>query len=152
MKPDRCSFDRLTGVYQALEWLAFGADLERARFGLLDSLLSCRRVLILGEGDGRFLERLVRRFPEIRVDCLESSPAMLARARRRLTKAEQARVTFLCHDARTMELADEIYDAVVTLFFFDCFTEAEVAALVARISRALRPKARWLWADFTVPP
>ena len=151
MKPDRRSFDRLSGVYRVLEWLAFGADLERTRFGLLDSLRECRRVLVLGEGDGRFLARLVRRFPEISVDCLDSSAGMLARARARLTLEEQARVNFRLHDVRTAELGTGNFDAVVTLFFLDCFTEAEVTTLVARITTALRPDARWLWADFALP-
>jgi hypothetical protein len=46
-------FDRLASAYRALEFLAFGGDLERARFAYLDRLASSRDILLLGEGDGR---------------------------------------------------------------------------------------------------
>jgi ubiquinone/menaquinone biosynthesis C-methylase UbiE len=145
------SFDRLARIYRGLEWLAFGSELEATRFGQLECLAGCRRVLILGEGDGRFLARLTRRFPEMEVECVDISRAMLERAARRLDETARARVTFRHEDARTAELGEGRFDAVVTLFFLDCFTDAEAGAVVARIGRALRPEARWLWADFALP-
>jgi spermidine synthase len=38
----------------------FGLALEHARFDFLSHAAEARRVLILGEGDGRFLARLLR--------------------------------------------------------------------------------------------
>ena len=151
MKPTVRSFDRLAGVYQALEWIAFGRGLERARFCHIESLRACRRVLILGEGDGRYLARLLRRFPELRIECLDGSRAMLARAEAGLTEVERRQVVFRHVDARTAEFGAGEFDAVVTLFFLDCFSEAEVAKLVERVGRALRPAACWVWADFAIP-
>ncbi len=151
MKAESRSFDRLAAVYGALEWLAFGSGLETARFWHLESLRGCRRVLILGEGDGRYLARLVRRFPEMVVKCLDGSAAMLERAAARLTEAERRRVVFLHGDARTTEFGAEEFDAVVTLFFLDCFTGADARSVVERAGRALRPTARWVWADFAIP-
>jgi trans-aconitate methyltransferase len=48
---------------------------------LLPWLADAKRVLTVGEGDGRFVAELARRFPEIKVDCVEASGAMIARAR-----------------------------------------------------------------------
>jgi ubiquinone/menaquinone biosynthesis C-methylase UbiE len=126
--------------------------LERARFCFLESLRDCRSVLVLGEGDGRCLEQLVRAAPDAHLDCLDLSPAMLARAETRLPAEARARVTFRQADLLTTALPDKNYDAVVTLFFLDCFTSEQTADIVHRIAASLRPGARWLWADFVLPP
>jgi hypothetical protein len=47
--------------------------------------------------------------------------------------------------------APATYDAVVTLFFLDCFTADQVAAIVARVTPALSAGSPWLFADFAVP-
>lgn len=147
------NFDPLASIYRALEIVAFGGDLARARFCLLDRLSDRRSILVLGEGDGRCLERLVRLAPAARIHCFDASPAMLARARARIAGTEaEARVTFTHADLRHTEFPVGAYDAVVTLFFLDCFDAATAAEIVTRAARALRPDSRWLFADFAVPP
>lgn len=148
----RPNFDSLAGLYRALEFLAFGRDLERARFAFLPRLAACRRILVLGEGDGRSLVRLLQHAPHAQVDCLDLSTAMLTRAAARLAPADRARVRFHQADLLTADAPGADYDAVVTFFFFDCFTPSQVAALLARLTPRLAPNALWLWADFTLPP
>ena len=150
MKSSR-TFDRLARVYRLLEFAAFGRDLERARFVHLPSLQDCRSILVLGEGDGRCLARLVQIAPAAQIDCLDFSPAMLRRAAARLAAAETARVNFRQADLLTATLAPAQYDAVVTCFFLDCFTAEQAAAIMTRITASMQPRARWLWADFVVP-
>ena len=152
MKRGPASFDRLARIYRGLEFLAFGRDLERARFCLLDRLAGCRDILVLGEGDGRCLARLLRAAPAARVHCLDASAAMLARAAARVPEAEVPRVAFTRADAIEAPLPEAGYDAVVTLFFLDCFTGAQAGTIVAKAARALRPGSRWLFADFALPP
>lgn len=149
----RASFDRLAGVYRALEYLAFGRDLERARFGLLGRLRDCEAILVLGEGDGRCLAQLVRAAPRARIHCVDASAAMLARAAARAQGAGAAeRVTFQCADIFQAELPPGAYDAAVTLFFLDCFSPEQTGEIVRRVQRSLRPGAGWLFADFVLPP
>ena len=151
MKQPR-SFDRLVTIYRVLEYLAFGRDLERARFLNLHRLRECKTILVLGEGDGRCLRQLVQAAPHAQVDCLDLSPAMLACAARRLAGHESAgRVKFLQADLLTTNLPVAHYDAVITFFFLDCFTPPQAEAVMARIQTSLRPGALWLWADFAVP-
>jgi ubiquinone/menaquinone biosynthesis C-methylase UbiE len=145
------SFDRLAGVYRALEFAAFGRDLERARFCLLDRLASCTRILVFGEGDGRALARLVGIARDAEIHCMELSPAMIDRAARRLGEADRPRVIFHQADALTASLPDGPFDAVTTMFFLDCFTEPQVRGLVRKIAATLSPEAAWLWADFRLP-
>lgn len=146
------AFDSLAAAYRWLEWFAFGSDLETARFCHLEHLRDCRRVLVLGEGDGRFLAQLMRRFPAMRVDCVEASGAMLRLARARLREGERHRVTFHHADALTAQFEAGAYGAVVTLFFLDCFPQEDVARLVTQVQPALGANACWLWADFALPP
>ncbi|HEY3755073.1 MAG TPA: class I SAM-dependent methyltransferase [Opitutaceae bacterium] len=151
MKEAPANFDSLARVYRALERVAFGGDLARARFSLLSSLADAESILILGEGDGRCLERLSTIAPRAKFRCIDASPAMLARAASRLGPVARARVQFEQADARAVELPSGAYDAVVTLFFLDCFTADEVRGLVAHVKPSLRMGGRWLFADFCEP-
>ncbi|MDB6128882.1 MAG: SAM-dependent methlyltransferase, partial [Verrucomicrobia bacterium] len=146
------NFDPLARIYRTLEWIAFGGDLERARFVWLDRLADCRSILILGEGDGRCLARLLRLAPDARIHCLDASPAMLDRAETRIAgTGNRERVTFECANALEAEFPSSTYDAVVTLFFLDCFAADQAGELVRRIQPSLKPGTRWLFADFVLP-
>lgn len=151
MSAGRTGFDRLAGCYRALEFAAFGRDLERARFAFLDRLAPCRDILLLGEGDGRCVQRLARIAPRARILCVDSSCGMIERARARLPLEDRSRVAFACADALSFAPEPGGFDAVVTFFFLDCFDAAGVEALVARTGPALRPGAQWLYADFVMP-
>ena len=152
MSAPAANFDPLARFYRALEIIAFGGDLERARFCLLAQLADRRSILVLGEGDGRALARLVQLAPLARVHCIDFSAAMLAHAQARLAGTEAAtRVTFEHADVLTCEFRPEHFDAVVTLFLLDCFDAAQAAGLVTRVCAALQPGAAWLFADFVLP-
>lgn len=145
------NFDSVAGIYRVLEYAAFGRALETARFAYLDRLQACRDVLIIGEGDGRALERILRLAPVASVRCIDSSAAMLTRAEARINPADRSRVTFEHADARTVDVPADSFDAVLTLFVLDCFTAADVERVVARLVAGLRPNGLWLFADFVVP-
>jgi ubiquinone/menaquinone biosynthesis C-methylase UbiE len=145
-------FSHLAGIYARLEYLAFGRELERARFCFLERLRDCRDILLLGDGDGRCLARLAEIAPAARLHSVDVSQGMLDRAAARLRPADLSRVTFTCADARGWMPSERRYDAVVTAFFLDCFPGEDVAALAARLQPALRPGALWLFADFVLPP
>ncbi len=144
-------FDKLARPYEALERLAFGLALARSRTAFLGELRRARRVLILGEGDGRFLKSLLRVNPGCCVDVVDASPAMLFLARRRLSPPEAARVRFFVRDARTLSFPPRHYDLLVTLFFLDVFTQSTLARLVPRLASSLRRGGLWYLADFRVP-
>lgn len=112
----------------------------------MDHLADSQRVLTIGEGDGRFVAELVRRFPHIEVDCLEGSSAMIARARARLPSA--AKVNFYHVDALNWEYPVEIYDAVVTCFFLDCFSDKTLREWLPRAINCSKPAGKWMVAEF----
>lgn len=150
----RRSFDHLAAPYQILERLCFLNALQAARVAWLPRLEGLDRVLVLGEGDGRFLEALLTRGGVNHVDCIEGSPGMVKKAELRLsnlTGSGHGSVTFRIGDARRVELEHEGYDAVVTCFFLDCFQGTELKRMVARIAASLRPEGYWIVADFAPP-
>jgi ubiquinone/menaquinone biosynthesis C-methylase UbiE len=151
LTPRPPDFDRLARVYRTLEVLAFGRDLERARFCFLGELRGCRDILLLGEGDGRCLARVAAAAPAARIHCIDASAAMLARAAARLRHGDRWRVTFERADLLSRTFEAERYDAVATFFVLDCFTGDQAASIVDRVAPGLREDGRWLFADFVLP-
>lgn len=141
--------DRFAPWYRWVEYAAFGRALERRRFAFLDRIAGARRILILGEGDGRMLRRLRRIAPQAEIEVIETSAAMIELARRRA--ADSPRVSFRLEDARSVPLPDSHYDAVVTMFFLDCFDESELRGLIQKIKRAMAPGAMWIVSEFAIP-
>jgi spermidine synthase len=147
------SFDRIAAVYQVAEYLTMGGALQRARVTHLARVASARSVLVLGEGDGRFLRQLLRMNRQCQVLAVDASPLMARLARQRLG-GDAARVTFITEDASRFlgrSAAEPQVDVVVTLFFLDCFELPDVAALVQQLAARLAPGGVWLYADFTWP-
>jgi SAM-dependent methyltransferase len=149
------NFDRIARAYRWLEYLSFGLVLERCRFYQLDrddaSIRDRRDALVIGDGDGRFLARLLRQNPQIRAEAVDLSPAMLCLlAERAAAENASDRLTVRCEDAREFSPSGK-YDLVATHFFLDCLTTEEVLALAKRIVLHLVPGAVWIVSDFAIP-
>ncbi|MGC2498296.1 MAG: class I SAM-dependent methyltransferase [Acidobacteriaceae bacterium] len=147
-------FDRVARLYRTLEYLSFGPLLERCRFHHLRALAAanCTRALVLGDGDGRFLARLLAACPDLSAEAIDGSPAMLRLLRARAAhQGAEPRLTTLCADARSFTPSACDYDLVATHFFLDCLTEAETEALIRRLRPHLAPGARWVVSEFQVP-
>jgi ubiquinone/menaquinone biosynthesis C-methylase UbiE len=142
------NFDRIAAHYRWLETIVFGNQLQQARIAFLREIEAPRRVLIVGEGNGRFLAELLRIHPQAQVDCIEASACMIALAR---DEAGAAQVAFIQADVRTLALVKNSYDLIVTHFLLDCFSEETLASLIRRLAGAATAEARWLVADFCYP-
>ncbi len=141
--------DRFAPWYRWVEYGAFGRVLERRRFAFFHRLRGARRVLVLGEGDGRALRRLLEAAPAAEIDVVELSGAMIGLARQGAGRSE--RVRFRQEDARRARFEAGAYDAVVTLFFLDCFHEGELRQLAGRLVEAMMPGGQWIVGEFAVP-
>lgn len=110
------------------------------------------RALVLGDGDGRFLARLLAVCPAITAGAVDASPAMLRLLRARVARqGAEHRLTTVCADVRTFTPSQYGYDLVATHFFLDCLTEAETESLITRLRPFLAPGARWVVSEFQVP-
>ena len=144
-------FDRVARMYRAIEYASFGPALEWCRFCWIPELTRRQRALVLGDGDGRFVSKLLEAAPQLRADAVDGSPAMLRLLRRRVAGAgNEERLTTVCADARGFVPPGSGYDQVATHFFLGCFTEAEAEALIARVRPHLSPGARWVVSEFEV--
>ena len=142
--------DRLARWYRWLELIGLGRKLERCRFTFLSEIADARRVLVLGDGDGRFLAAFLRANPLAEVDAVDSSARMLALARGRTTE-HSARVRFHHADVGAWQPPRTDYDLIVTHFFLDCFTEEQLRPLIARWTDAATNDACWIVSDFHQP-
>ncbi|MFA6546754.1 MAG: class I SAM-dependent methyltransferase [Limisphaerales bacterium] len=147
------SFDWLAPHYRWLEFVLAGDKLHRCRRAWLNEVEECRTVLLVGEGPGRFLETCVHALPAANFVCVDTSSAMLARARAAWQKAGGAaeRVKFVHDSVSEWKPTAGYFDLIVTHFFLDCFPEPGLSKVIATLAFAATPSARWLLADFQVP-
>ena len=145
------NFDALAPVYRWMEWLSFGPCLGKCRNAFLESLRGAKSALVLGDGDGRFSARLLRDVPEVRVQAVDLSAAML---RSLVTRAGKnaGRVHTWNGDAREWRAGGARYDVIATHFFLDCLTTSEIVELASQLRLAAGPGTRWVVSEFAVPP
>lgn len=147
--------DRVARAYRTLEYLSFGGALQACRVMYLDEIADCRRALLCGDGDGRFLAELLRANRNIAVDFVELSAGMIDVARRRIDAigSEAAKRTrFHAIDVRDFEPADRSrYDLISAQFFLDCFDHDEISDVARKLASLAQPGARLLLSDFRIP-
>jgi SAM-dependent methyltransferase len=141
--------DPIARAYRWFEYAAFGFALEDARFEFLSHATTARRVLILGEGDGRFLSRLLECNRRASITVIDSSARMIDLARQRTPASERSRVQFLNSDWSVLPAAS--FDLVVSHFFLDVLDHCQATAAIAQVSAALTPGSAWLISEFQVP-
>lgn len=151
------NFDRIAAIYRWAEYLSLGPLLQRTRTGLLNQLNNPHHALVLGDGDGRFLEQLLLRYPQCTAVAVDISAAMLDKLRRRCLRSvpnAATRLTTLQRSALELALplpSEEKPDLIVTHFLLDCFSQPDVDALAVRLASQLAPGALWLLSDFALP-
>jgi SAM-dependent methyltransferase len=147
------NFNPIARPYRWLEYLSFGPWLVRCRSAQLAHLTNAHRALLLGDGDGRFLARLMAANTTLTVDVVDSSPSMLRLLDRRIRRAgPQARQRICLHPADALEWSPSgSYDLVVSHFFLDCFFASQLERLFDRILPHLRPGAQWVISEFAIP-
>jgi len=138
------NFDRVARLYRWAEYLTLGPLLQCTRTHFLPQLTHARRALVLGDGDGRFLSKLLTQNPNLRATAVDSSAKMLALLRSRCN------VDTVHTNALTYTPSPDT-DLIVTHFFLDCFTQPEINTLAHRLAQQTQPGALWLLSDFRIP-
>lgn len=147
------SFDLLAPHYRWMEWFLAGGKLQRCRTAHLPLIENGLNILLMGEGNGRFLLHCRRRFPGAWITCVDASARMLSAAQQRLLGhgLGSQHVRFVQADALAWSPPSEAFDIIATHFFLDCFRPEQLHQLIESLAQAARPKAFWLVADFHVP-
>ena len=139
--------DRLAPFYRTMEFLSAGRKLQCCRTEFLGEIPKPNRILLAGEGHGRFLPECVRRFPAAHITVIDSSARMLEIARSTVTSRK---VEFIHADLLEWDGPPAIFDLIVTNFFLDCFGPAPLAIVIAKLGTLATPAASWLLADFEI--
>jgi hypothetical protein len=150
MKSNTPNFDRVASIYRWAEYLSLGPILERTREHFLPQLADRHRALVLGDGDGRFLARLLHQNPTLQALAVDTSAAMLHLLTQRCHFAS-ARLETLQASALHID-APPATDLIVTHFFLDCLTQPEVDRLTHHLAAQVAPGTLWLLSDFALPP
>lgn len=147
------SFDRLAPHYRWMELLLAGNKLQRCRTAFLGKDCDLKDILLMGEGNGRFLLECRRRFKSARITCVDSSRRMLSLAQQRLRRhgLNTEGIHFVHANALEWTPPHGSFDAIVTHFFLDCFRQDQLVRLVAVLATAAKPDSVWLLSDFQIP-
>lgn len=145
-------FDKLAPWYYFLETISFGNQLQQCRISQLAELNEVKNVLILGDGNGRFLESLLKSNSYTEIESLDISRNMIGLANARITSLpNSSKVGFIHGDVFDWDFPKFKYDLVVTNFFLDCFTYSELTNLLQKVSLSLKPQGKLIYGDFSVP-
>lgn len=148
----KSSFDKLAPWYHFLETISFGNQLQQCRISQIAELKEVKNVLILGDGNGRFLESLLKSNCNAEIESLDISRNMIGLANARITPLpNNSQVVFIHTDVFDWNFPKCKYDLVVTNFFLDCFTYSELTNLLEKISLSLKPEGKLIYGDFNVP-
>jgi len=140
-------FDKIAPFYGVFESFLFGSKLQEMRCAYLDQLADRRDILLIGEGTGLFLEKLLQVNPKTNVTVVEQSAEMIERSRNRVIAQDSGRVTF--HKVALQEF-DTVkrFDSVCTFFFWDCFEKSQLRAMLPILSKYAKGQSLWIDVDF----
>jgi len=147
------NFDRVARIYRWSEYLALGTLLEHTREYFLPQLLDRRKALVLGDGDGRFLAKLLQQDANLQAVAMDTSAAMLKLLAKRCnvaTSNDMTRLRINNSSALTV-IPDKDTDLIVTHFFLDCLTQTELDGLTHQIASRVSHGTIWLVSDFALP-
>jgi SAM-dependent methyltransferase len=143
------NFDPIARPYRFLEYLTLGPILQLCRTHHLPKLYDRKQALILGDGDGRFLAKLLATNPNIQADAVDTSATMLQLLRERCQPHTARLHTHTCSALTFVPTAAP--DLITAHFFFDCLSQPDLDTLIARLAKHTRPGTLWLISDFRIP-
>jgi ubiquinone/menaquinone biosynthesis C-methylase UbiE len=146
----KATFDLVASFYPLLERAVFGSKLSRARRSFISRVTEGRKILLIGEGNGRFLCEVVKQTSSASITVVDSSTRMLAAASRRIATIDSSSRVELVH-ANILEWrsAPGGYDRIVTHFVLDLFPPDRICRLIENISQLAMGDCLWINVDFT---
>jgi ubiquinone/menaquinone biosynthesis C-methylase UbiE len=146
----KATFDLIASSYPLLEQIIFGSTLSRSRKLFAGRVTEGNNILLIGEGNGRFLLEIVKQTSSASFTVVDSSAKMLAAAARRIETIDRcARIELIHADILEWKSPAAHFDRIVTHFFLDLFTPDQISRIVEKISRLATKDTLWINIDFT---
>ncbi len=140
------NYNNSAWFYDKLSRMVYGRALINAQVYLLQYVTSGSRILIVGGGTGWILEELTKLHPSgLSITYAELAPNMMTLSKKRNIGAN--RVAFINDAIESVSLSTD-FDAVITPFLFDNFTEQTFQKVFNHIHSSLKPNGTWLNCDF----
>ena len=133
-------YSRFSKAYEIWGHLVDGQ--VRRRMAALAAVTPGNIVLDVGCGDGALLEQLARANPGGRTVGIDLAPGMLARATRRLRRAQLDGAEVYRGDARELAFAEASVDVITCAYVLDILPDTEIAKALAEFRRILRRAGR----------
>ena len=138
------NFNKIAPFYDDLVKLVFGDSVQNATNHYLNQIPGNSKILILGGGTGQLLDEMNHLSCGSNVTYVDAAQGMVAQAK--LRKHKNISVKFLC--LSVFELDQEPFDVIITPFFLDLFSNAELQVLSSRLKGFLPKGGYWLFSDF----
>jgi ubiquinone/menaquinone biosynthesis C-methylase UbiE len=146
----KATFDLIANFYPLLEQTVFGSTLSQARRIFINRVRTGNHILLIGEGNGRFLFDALKQTSATSFTVVDSSARMLVASARRIPNVDRCPPVELIHaDLLEWRSPATHYDRVVTHFFLDLFPPNRIRRIVEKISRLATENALWINVDFT---
>jgi len=129
-------------------WAIFTERRARTRALELAAIRDGESVLEVAVGTGLAFEEIVKTNPTGQNEGIDLTPAMLARARRRLERTGvRGRHHLAVADACALPFDDGSFDVVHNAYMFDLLPEAHFDPVLREMARVLRPGGRLVVLD-----
>ena len=132
--------------YDLWAWLTEDKAVKRA-FRLAD-IHDGMDILEVAVGTGRLFRRIVEHNPSGHNEGIDLSPDMLARARKRLSKAPAASWNVQAGSAFKLPFPDHSFDRVFNTYMFDLLPVEDFPKALNEFQRVLRPGGRLVLVNF----
>jgi demethylmenaquinone methyltransferase/2-methoxy-6-polyprenyl-1,4-benzoquinol methylase len=143
----RSEFDRVAGFYEWLANVYSTGQIASAKASQVRYMKPGQNVLYVGVGAGE--DALLAARAGVDLVCLDSSPGMLDRLRRRLPELK-GHVELICEDVFDHRRWGA-YDVVVANFFLNCFEAEMVPRVMDHLAGLIRPGGQLMIADVAPP-
>ncbi|MDY6833615.1 MAG: class I SAM-dependent methyltransferase [Chloroflexota bacterium] len=130
--------------YEHLSCLYSAGRIRQAKVSQVNELRPGDKVLYVGMGAGE--DAVIAAQHGSDITCIDLSPEMIARTRRKFDSAHLA-AEFICCDVMTYNRTGS-YDVVIANFFLNIFDELAMKEVLAHLVSLLKPGGKLMIADF----
>ena len=164
--PTQIGYNKLAPYYNFLLYLS-GGYLIKAQRKLIPFIEETSKALLVGEGTGNFLSKLIASNKVKTIFCLDISEKMIQICQKKNKQSVSSlggnkRVHYIIGDLFCLypnNLLDanqhlnnkSLFSLITTNFFLDQFKEHELEKIMQRLDMLLTPGGYWYFTDFTLP-